>query len=163
LIDDAFKYDFEQGPKQVRSREDAIRYGNNCISLAHLAIGDIFGRELDPGKHCYEMFTDDQQFAAVKAVRDMRLGDLAWFGFSRPPVPLDKFVPQYDDTGYLLNWRDFAVNHVAIYTGLMQNGEPLLLHASPTDGTNVLWPLGKFAEHSRYEQIYRVSRLILDN
>lgn len=163
MIDDAFRYDFDQGPKQVRSREDALRGGNNCVALAHLALGDIFGRELDPSKHCYEMFSDREQFATVTAVGDMRLGDLAWFGVSRPPVPIEKFEPEYDGTGYLLNWQDFAVNHVAIYTGLMQDGEPLFLHASPTDGTNVIWPLSRFAEHSRYEQIHRISRLIIDN
>lgn len=162
-MDDAFRYDFDQGPKQVRSREDAIRYGINCVGLAHLALLDIFGRELDPSRHCYEMFTDNEQFATVESAAEMRIGDLAWVGVSRPPVPLDKFVPEYDDTGYLLNWRDFAVNHVAIYTGQTQDGEPLMLHASPMDGTNAIWPLSRFAEYQRYEKIYRISRLILDN
>lgn len=146
----------------MRSREDAIRYGNNCVALAHLALGQIFGREIDPRQHCYEMVTNTSQFATVPSPDDMQVGDLVWFGVSQPSVEIDQFIPRYDDSEYLLNWRDFAVNHVAIYTGMQQDGDPLLLHASPTDGTNVVWPLGKFAEHPRYEQIYRISRLLLD-
>ena len=137
-----------------------MRLGNNCVALAHLALGQLFGRQPAPDKHCYEMVTDEHQFATVASLDDMQPGDLVWFGRVQPPVPMARFVPEYDDTGYLLNWRDFAVNHVAIYTGMRQDGEPLLLHASPTDGTNVIWPLGRFAEHERYEQIYRVSRLL---
>lgn len=126
-----------------------------------MALSQLFGRVLDPAKHCYEMVSDNEQFLTVPQPDSMRPGDLVWFGVKQPPVPMEKFRPEYDPTGYLLNWRDFAVNHVAIYTGMRQDGEPLLLHASPTDGTNVVWPLGKFAEHPRYEEIYRISRLIL--
>ena len=127
-----------------------------------MALGKLFGQQPGPDKHCYEMVTDERQFATVGSLREMQSGDLVWFGRGRPPVPIRQFVPEYDSTGYLLNWRDFAVNHVAIYTGMQQDGEPLLLHASPTDGTNVIWPLSKFAEHERYEQIYRISRFLLE-
>lgn len=162
FIDPAYWYNFHAGPKQVRSPEDAFRFGNNCVALGHLSLKQIFGYELDPSQHCYEMFTDHERFATVD-LDEMRTGDLVWFGWEDPAIPIDKFEPQYDSEGYLLNWQDMAVNHVAVYTGLQQDGEPLLLHASPTDGTNTMWPIGEFAHYPRYRQIHRVSRLIIES
>jgi len=131
------------------------------VALAHLALGQLFDRQLDPRLHCYELFQDHERFASV-GLDDMRPGDLVWFGYRDPKVPLQDFEPEYNDSGYLMNWQDFAVNHVAIYTGSGPDGEALLLHASPTDGTNAVWPLDRFAEHTRYGQVYRVSRLVLE-
>jgi hypothetical protein len=59
----------------------------------------------------------------------------------------------------LANFSDFPVKHVAICTGTREDGDHLLLHASSADGTNALWPLGKFAGYDRYRRIYAIRRL----
>lgn len=70
-------------------------------------------------------------------------------------------MPEYDDSGLLLNWRQSPVRHVAIATGETDQGDDLLLHATHVEGTTVLWPRQKFGGYTRYEREYRVARLVL--
>jgi hypothetical protein len=48
-LDPAFRYVKSQSPARVRSRDDALRDGLNCVALAHLVIRDLFGYALPPG------------------------------------------------------------------------------------------------------------------
>jgi hypothetical protein len=84
----------------------------------------------------------------------MLAGDLVWFGPKKPRVPVPEFKPDYNADGVLLNWRDCPIRHVAICAG---NGR--LLHASKEAGTNVIWPIERFSKVTRYQRIYRISRL----
>lgn len=149
-------YDWWRGPQEVRSIEDAVANGANCVALAHLAIGTAV---LSPKLHCFEMVGDRQRFETVKDLNDLRPADLFWFGQDVPEDVLAAFEPQYNQDQWLLNWQDNPVNHVAIFTGYRDHGgEPLLLHASPEDGRNAIWPLAKFAQYPRYKKLWRVSR-----
>lgn len=158
-IDPAFVYRFTQGPDVVGGEIDARERGINCISLAHIALRELFESDLPSTMNCYEMYIDDTRFSTVETVDTMQKGDLAWFGSAHPRVAIEDFVPEYSETGYLLNWRDRAVNHVAIYTGEVSDGEYQMLHSTPIEGTNVMWPLSRFAEYARYEKLYKISRL----
>ncbi|WP_045878081.1 hypothetical protein [Pseudofrankia sp. DC12] len=157
-LDPAFRYAWSRGPTEVTSRAEALRDGLNCVALAHLVIADLFGHRLPASLRSLEMFRDRTHFEPVPGQAEPRAGDLVWFGAADPPVPPDEFVPRFRD-GELLNFRDFAVNHVAIHTGSRAGGDHLLLHASVTDGTNALWPLRRFGDHPRYARTYGVRRL----
>lgn len=164
FIDPAYRYDFWQGPAEVRSITDAQRSGLNCIALAHLAINKLFEVELPPELHCAELYTDTQYFTRVDDLAEARRGDLLWFGVANPVIEPAAFVPLYRD-GMLVNWRDFPVKHVAVHTGKRdEQDEPLLLHASQEDSTNVIWPLPEFAKRNkRWEKFYGISRLAIAN
>ncbi len=162
FVDSAFVYRFWQGPREVRSIDDAKRSGLNCVALAHLSLNSLFGHTLPPDEHCYEMYRDTTYFIDVPGNSDIQEGDIFWFGPARPNISEDKFVPEYDESGLLLNWRDSPVRHVAIATGETIEGDDLLLHATHVDGTNAMWPRTKFAEYTRYEREYRVARLALE-
>lgn len=157
-LDPAFRYVNSQNPARVRSREDALRDGLNCVALAHLVIRDLFGYALPPGFQSLELFSDLAHFEPVAAVEGMEAGDLVWFGVACPAVRLEDFAPRFRD-GELLNFGDFPVNHVAVCTGDRDNGDPLLLHASYMDGTNAVWALSKFRAYERYGKIYAIRRL----
>lgn len=158
-IDPAFEYKFTQGPDVVRSREDAIRYGINCVSLAHLVLKGLFQYRLPPDLMCSELYLDRQYFDEVPSLEHMQIGDLVWFGIEEPAVAVDEFVPHYID-GQLVNWADFPVKHVAIYTGEIGGGNDyLLLHSTHIEGTNSIWPLAKFADYRKYKKLYGITRL----
>lgn len=158
-LDPGFRYSLFQKPVLVRSREDALRDGLNCVALAHLLIRDLFGYGLPSALQTYELVRDREHFEPVLNPADLRAGDLVWFGLADPPVSLEEFTPRYDGDE-LLNWRDHPVKHVAIATGTRDDeGDPLLLHASRIAGTTVLWPLGRFGDYDLYQHIYAILRL----
>jgi hypothetical protein len=158
-LDPAFRYVRSQGPPRVRSRLDAIRGGVNCVALAHLVIRDLFGFELAPGLQSFELFNDVAHFEAVSVLCGLQPGDLVWFGTDDPGVSVRDFAPRYR-AGELVNFDDFPVNHVAICTGSQDGtGDYLLLHASPKEGTNAVWPMRKFNAYDRYRRVYAITRL----
>jgi hypothetical protein len=53
-----------------------------------------------------------------------------------------------------------VIANMGIFTGGRDSGDdPLILHASPVDQTNAVWPLRRFREYPRYGTIYKVMRL----
>ena len=157
-LDPAFRYVVSQNPARVRSRQDALRDGLNCVALAHLVTRDLFGYTLPARLQSLELSRDQAHFEAVPDPERMQVGDLVWFGVDQPRVGLDEFVPQYDGDE-LMNGGDLPVKHVAICAGAGDDGDRLLLHASSVDGTNALWPLKLFREYDRYRRIYAIRRL----
>jgi hypothetical protein len=157
-LDPAFRYVRSQSPARVRSQDDALRDGLNCVALAHLVIRDLFGYVLPARLQALELVRDLAHFEPALDPERMRAGDLVWLGVDRPRAKLDEFVPQYDGDE-LANGGDFPVKHVAVCTGTREGGDHLLLHASSADGTNALWPLRKFAGYDRYRRIYAIRRL----
>jgi len=177
-LDPAFRYVFTQSPARVRDRADARRSGLNCVALAHLVIRDLFGHALPAGSQSVELFGDLERFEPVPATARLRAGDLVWLGAAAPAIRPEDFVPRYRN-GELLNFAEFAVNHVAIATGDREDGDvadgsvadgdvadggladgdELLLHASPVEGTVALWPSRRFRDHDRYRTVYAVRRL----
>ncbi len=158
-IDREFVYSFGQGPNKVSSEAEARQKGINCVTLAHLALRELFDQKLPTNLHCYEMATDYDYFKTVESPDLMQQGDLVWFGYANPHQSIEDFEPTYDDEGYLLNWRDSPIKHVAIYTGEQQNNDFMMLHSTHIEGTNTVWPLSLFAMYKRYEKIYRIGRL----
>lgn len=157
-VDPAFRYAYRQNPARVRSRDDALRDGLNCVALAHLLIRDLFGCALPGRLQTYELIHEREYFEPVPSPEHMRAGDLVWLGPERPSVPLDEFVPRRtgDD---ITNMTEFPVKHVAICTDGFDDRDPVLLHASLIEGTNALWPLRRFSDHDRYGRIYAIRRL----
>jgi hypothetical protein len=160
FIDDSFRYDFNRGPAEVRSIEDARIGGLNCISLAHLALRDLFGVDLPPELHCAELYRDTEHFESVPDIEEVQRGDLVWFGIAGATLQPDEFRPIYED-GILINWRSFPVKHVSVFTGVRDDQEdPLLLHTTHLTGTNVVWPLRRFSKYRRYQKMFGITRLV---
>jgi hypothetical protein len=158
-IDPNYVYRFTHGPQLVDSRTAALQRGINCISLAHLALRDLFAYRLPADLLCCELYNDREHFRSVESHTNMQMGDLVWFGLANPKIEVSEFVPEYQH-GELLNWPDFPVKHVAIYTGEHDaQGDHLLLHSTATEGTNAVWTLGQFAAYERYQKIYGITRL----
>jgi hypothetical protein len=158
FVDSRFRYVLKQIPDKVRSRDDALACGLNCIALAHLVVADLFGYRLPDDLQCVELAFDDHEFEEVDSIDELMPGDLIWFGTNGPTVGLKDFVPRYAG-GDLLNFDEFPINHVGIATGDWEDGDALVLHASPVDGTNAIWPLRRFSEYQRYGTIYKITRL----
>ncbi len=144
----------------MRSELDARLYGLNCAALGHLVVQKLFAVELPPELDAYEMYTNIGGLFVPVDQAPMQQGDFVWFGRQSPEIPVEAFIPVYAADGDLLNWPEFAVHHLAIYTGENDNGDPLLLHASPTAVTNEILPLSQFAQCPRYAQTYGVSRFV---
>lgn len=156
-LDRAYVYKFTHGPDIVRTRESARQKGISCISLAHLALRDLFDYEIPADLQCLELYADREHFYEVDDIQDMQRGDLLWFGLAEPKIAIDDFEPRYVDD-QLLNWSDYPIKHVAVYTG-EEAEDYLLLHSTPLEGTNVIWPMSKFADYKRYEKFYGITRL----
>lgn len=157
-VDPGFRYALRQNPARVRSRDDALRDGLNCVALAHLVIRDLFGCALPASLQMYELIHEREYFEPVPSLKLMRAGDLVWFGPEHPPLELDEFVPRFDRED-ITNMRDFPVKHVAVCTGSRDDGDPLMLHASRMEGTNALWPLRRFLARDQYRRVYAIRRL----
>jgi cell wall-associated NlpC family hydrolase len=158
-VDPEFVYRFSQGPNKAPSEAEARRKGINCVTLAHLALRELFDQTLPTSLHCYEMATDNDYFETIESLDLMQRGDLIWFGYANPHQSIEDFEPSYDNEGYLLNWRDSPIKHVAIYTGEQRDDDFMMLHSTHIEGTNTIWPLSLFAHYKRYEKIYRIGRL----
>lgn len=160
FLNPAIRYEFWQGPAQVRTEADALQNGLNCVSLAHLVLEHLFGKTLPPELHCYEMFADQEQFSTIPP-EGMRLGDLVWFGPRAPSTAPCSFIPQYiPGSSHLENWRESPVRHMAIHTGETVYDDPLMLHATPHEGTTAIWPLSQFEGYPRYAKICRIGRFV---
>ena len=155
-------YNFWLRPGDVPDMAVAERKGLNCVVLAHLVMKDLFGYTLPSDLRCTEMFLDSQHLtrSAHLDLSKLQQGDLLWFGVGRPDYVVDAFAPRYDETGHLLNWREFPINHVGIHTGEFINNDPLVLHSAAGENTTI-WPLSSFAEIPRYQKLWGVSRLAI--
>lgn len=126
---------------------------------------DIFGRSLPSNLNCYELFTDSRRFTS-HGLLEVQPGDLVWFGPTEPRVELDKYKPEFnEDRTWLENYRDFAINHVAI--ALDEAGSDMssfdLLHSNYQDGTVSIWPFDRFMATQRYSRVYGVTRLMVES
>ena len=162
FLDPAYRYEFWRNPDTVRTKEDARNLGINCVSLAHLALKEMFDYELPAELGCAELYLDRDHFRAVEDHEQMAAGDLVWFGRQDAPYHPEEVLLQYDDQGNLVNWREFPVKHVTIFTGETdESADPLLLHATYLDGgQNRIWPMSRFADYHRYRKLYGITRLL---
>jgi hypothetical protein len=102
--------------------------------------------------------TDQEHFRSVPSASLMRPGDLVWFGLANPVINVEDFVPRFEG-GRLSNFNEYPINHVAINTGVRDQGDYLLIHANQLDQSNTIWPLRAFQLHDRYSKVYAIMRL----
>jgi cell wall-associated NlpC family hydrolase len=147
------RYEYERGPAQVHSLEDAQRGGLNCVALVHLWIA-LQGVVLSPSLQCTELYFDQ---SLTKVERSQaRPGDLAWLGRQSNTNPRT-FMPVYS-AGRLLNWHEFPINHVGIIVSDPQQ-HLRVMHVSQTAGTVVVSSLAELAKTPRYAVLHEVTRL----
>ena len=159
FLDDPYRYEFLQNPDKVRSKTDAQRDGLNCVSLAHLALKELFDYDLPPDLGCAELYLDADHFKPVESMSTAQKGDLVWFGTENAVIEPGAFIPRYSATGELQNWRQFPVKHVTVHTGVYKDGEPMLLHATKHEGSTALWQFSRFNEHRLYRRFFGITRL----
>jgi hypothetical protein len=158
-IDTDYTYRFLQNPDVVNGKADALANGLNCVTLAHFAMQDLFNYELPKDLLFAEMYLDEEHFKTVESLGALQLGDLVWFGRPDPLLRPEEFEPEYQD-GRLLNWQQFPVKHVAIFSGeRTPDDDPILVHATYRTGTTCAWPLQTFLEYRWCGQVYGASRL----
>lgn len=153
-----YPYVFSAGPGVAHDWKQALTRGINCVSLLHLVLKDFFGITLPSELQSYEMTIDQKYFDQVPANHPLAIGDVVAFGIQDPAVSLDSFRPRYHKNE-LANWSEFPIKHFAVYIGSVPGEEALMLHATPIEGSVVVWPLSKFKEYAQYEKLYYTRRL----
>lgn len=153
------RYRFESGPNLVGSREEAQSRGINCICLAHLLLGELFGVRLPSALRCVELFADQAFFCDLAPEEGFRLGDICFFGPEEQYGRLGRFRPRYAGAE-LRNWHEFPRLHVAlVIDGSDQAGSVCLVHACFEQGGVVEWKLEEFLSRRRYGRLYLRKRL----
>jgi cell wall-associated NlpC family hydrolase len=131
------QYVYDNAPHRVSTIDAAKKDGLNCETLTHLLLQKL-GINLAPEMRAKEIYEDTKLFQPVSP-EDYKLGDIFFFGRK--------------------NENDPKRLHLAVFTGNFdQTGDPLLIHANWYDRGVSIWPLGKFAEHKRYEELHTVKR-----
>jgi hypothetical protein len=151
-----FPYSLLRGVEAVKTAEDAKR-GVNCGGLASLAIKETYGFDIPEHLRFTELYLDQDYFEPVE-FDESQSGDLVWFGRNNSNITPEEFQPVYDDQGFLVNWPKFPVTHVGVNAGQTE-GEMQVYHSTPVEKGNVIWPLSRFSEYSRYKKLYKISRL----
>lgn len=62
FLDPAYVYRFTHGPDMVTTKEQALREGINCVSLAHFVVRELCDVRLPAKLMCSELHQDDQYF-----------------------------------------------------------------------------------------------------
>ncbi|HSX46246.1 MAG TPA: hypothetical protein VLG27_04590 [Candidatus Saccharimonadia bacterium] len=154
-----FVYNFAGDPRNVKSKDEAVKIGNNCEWLAHELVREFTGHVLPSDLLSYEMATCPD-LINVSGSR-VEPGDLVFFG--DPSIGLsNEFSPRYDSSGNLTNWQEWPVNHVGVATGRSKwHKDYLVAHASAAHGTNIIEPLSAITRIPSYPKVYGVRRLRL--
>lgn len=114
-------------------------HGANCIKLIHEIYAEEFGVQLPLGLWPKELLLDNE---LTRSITDGNyvLGDMFTFG----------------EKGN----KDLIGLHLGMYTGVRQNGDPLLIHSTNRkDNISAVWPLRRFSTWRPYSTIYGVKRL----
>lgn len=158
-LDETYSYKYTNWPDVVSSQVQALREGLNCITLVHLLVERLFGEKLPKSLRSIELYQDVNYFDLVTNIDDVNLGDIIFVGKDGQKERLENFIPEYDNSGFLLNEPDLPKIHLALYTGEGNTGDPLFIHANGVDKKVSLWPLSKFKDYERYSTIYAIKRL----
>jgi len=162
-LNDTYLYEFKHWPDTIHTQQEALARGLNCVSLAHLIDKSLFGIDLPESLRCIELFYENPYYTTVNSVQDLQIGDLMFVAAKGEQEKIDIFIPRYDEQGNLLNGSEFPHMHIAIYAGEKdEQVDPLFIHANWIDKKVSLWPLRKFREYPRYEEIYAIKRIKLD-
>ncbi|MCA9328774.1 hypothetical protein KC959_03310 [Candidatus Saccharibacteria bacterium] len=137
--------------------EQARLNGTNCYGLAALVCWHLFAQKLPRTMRGYEMFHDDRHFRRVDQEAPA-VGDLVWLGYRGQEQNVASFIPQFNQSGWLINWRGFPVNHVGIVAST-DEADSLILHASQEKNRTTIEPLSVIQAVKRYAQQYARQRL----
>ncbi|MBI4084822.1 MAG: C40 family peptidase [Candidatus Levybacteria bacterium] len=132
----------KHGPWVIGKGIDVSTYGLNCQTLVHLYYNNRFGVKLPIGMWTKEIYEDEGLLFETLQSEEYVEGDIFFFGKSEAkPISL----------------------HLAVYTGIHDpTGDMILRHANSVDNKVSDWPLGKFFQHKRYQNLHRVKRLVPD-
>lgn len=154
------RYNFDAGPDQIQSVDDARTHGLNCGALAHLLTFELFGRRLPWQLMCLELFHDTEYFDHPIPFIDLEVGDVLFFGKDGIQEPLKTFVPDPAVGGSFRNWVDHPMLHLGICTqncGYYEDCQ--VIHATPMTNGVIIWPMRRFQLTKSYRILYGVRRL----
>jgi hypothetical protein len=135
------RYNYKRGPGYELKHGGILEI--NCQGWVHSELQNRFDITLPHWLLSKELFEDNGIFVTtVKNIADIRPGAIFLFG------------PQ--------DLPDMKKLHVALYSGYRIAGthEPLLEHVNVVDKTVGFWPLNKFSQTHRYEQLYAIKQPI---
>ena len=135
------RYSYKRGPGYELKHGDILEI--NCKGWVHRELQYRFGIILPHWLLSKELFEDDGIFVtSVKNISEIRPGAIFLFG------------PH--------NLVDMKKLHVALYSGyqIAESNEPILEHVNIIDKTVGFWPLEKFSQEHRYEQLYAIKQPI---
>ena len=159
FIEGDFHYRFASGPDVVQTPEQALEHGLNCVALVHLLLKALWGCHLPLDCQSIEMYYPNPHLQVVSSLQEMQMGDVIFVGRAGMQAALDAFVPRYDPTSRLTNWREFPGLHLCVYTGLHDaDGSPLFIHANGQDNGVAIWSLARIQQHPRYAVLYAIKR-----
>lgn len=157
LGDNRLVYNFDLTPKDVPSLAQAYLRGINCTLLARFVQEDLYNYKLPDELMCTEMYFDTKHFYRTNP-ESLRAGDLVWFGRLDSKQTVNEFIPEYNKSRQLLNWKQLPINHVGIATGETSDQGPVILHAIEQENVT-LWPIERFRDVRRYSVVWGASRL----
>lgn len=133
-------YDFKSSPR-IGFEGKTV----NCQSTVHLLYKARLGIELPKGMWSKEIFEDEGLiFETVRSPIDrLYEADIFVFG-QKEEIDPKKF-------------------HLTYYSGQRNvQGDPLVVHANVYDLGVSVWPLSKFYQHKRYEELKTIKRVKAD-
>lgn len=128
----AATYKFEHGPQIADSTAKALEVGLNCQSFVHLFYRDVMNIALPENYLSQEIYQDDLLFPRIAEDKDLRIGDVLFFGKNKE--------------------EDFKRLHMAVYIG----------HDQIAHKTNVrdetIWQLENIGQLKQHEKLHAVKR-----
>lgn len=153
-----FPYNFSASRAMVPDVETAHSLGITCYLLVDF-LASRNGVRLSPLAKPYELLNDSRNFSTVPGLDDLCAGDVLWHGL--PGVTAENFEPHYDTNNFLRNWRSGPSQHMSIFTGQYDGGEPVLLHASFRAGRTTLDPLSEISVSKNLRDVTRIGRFVV--
>ncbi len=158
FISPPIPYELLHGPLTAPDIASARQNGANCYALYRLARKALGVEENLPSEGLYEAVLAVPSLGAEDRTGDLRVGDGISFGPQAPKIAIDRFMPEFDEQGYLMNWRDFPIRHIGIVASVGGDTGPQILHASQYDGKSTIWPLDMFQNFPRYARQFGTHR-----
>lgn len=170
FLDKGFTYNYQNGPNVIRTEEQALAEGVNCIGLMHLLLQQLFNVSLPNNLRVLEIFHDNPYFTSVTSLDDLQIGDILFLGRKSLPDYVHLYKPEYDRNGTLLNEEEsnkiigekYAGLHTVMFTGERNSNNPQVIDIQKAVGEVRIWALQDLMSNERYENLYGIKRLMFN-
>jgi hypothetical protein len=159
-IENPYPYAFCSNSWDITDEATARDTGLSCHSFAWLS-AILRGFYMPHGGLPYETYRDKVHIATIDSFEKMQRDDILWHGPAG--VNVNNFKPMYNQDGYLTNWHGAEgspAQHMSVFTGDFDNGDPVVVHASFRHGKTIASPLSEISAIPSLGAVTRIGRLI---